>query len=123
MRRLGHRIRHDTVAPGLLRQIERLVGAAQQLRGFFCVIREGGNAEGNADGAERPAVIAKLELRYFLPELLGLAQRRVERAFGQEHQELLATSDPRVDRLSAPASSRSTRSPASWPKLSLKRLK
>src|SRR5439155_830342 len=71
-------------------QIERVVRAAQQLFGFLCVIGECGNSEGDGDGPERLIVIAKLEPCNFLPKLLGLGARGVERAFGQEHQEFLA---------------------------------
>src|SRR5882724_6931546 len=53
---------HDAVASGLLRRVERFVGAAQQLLGFLGVIGEDSNPEGNGDGPERSIAIAKLEL-------------------------------------------------------------
>src|SRR3989442_9504275 len=84
-------VRNDAVAPGLLRQIERFVGTAQQLFGFLGVIGECGNPEGDGDGPERLIVIPKLELCNFLTKLLGLAARGVERALGQEHEEFLAS--------------------------------
>src|SRR5206468_8694139 len=70
-------VRHDAVASGLLRQVERLVGVAQQLFGLACVIGEDGDPEGNGDGPERPIVIPELELRNVLPHPLGPAQRGV----------------------------------------------
>src|SRR5467141_2793594 len=62
-------VRNDAVAPALLRQIERLVGAAQQLFGFLGVIGECGNPEGDGDGPERLIAIPKLELCNFLTKL------------------------------------------------------
>jgi len=93
--------------PACFGQIERFVGAAQQLFGFPLRDREGSDPEGDGDGPERPIVVPELELRNFLPHLLGLAQRRVERALGQEDQEFLAsvrlaTSDARVDARARP---------------------
>src|SRR5204863_3037800 len=85
------RVRDDAVAPGLLRRVERFVGAAQQLLGFLGVIGEDGNPEGNGDGPERLIAISKLELCNFLAHALGPAQRGVERALGQQHQEFLAS--------------------------------
>src|SRR5712692_6944312 len=79
------RVPDHAVASGSFGFIQRLVGATQQRPGFLRVIGESGDPEGNGDGPESLIVVLELELGDFLPQSLGLAQRGVERALGQEH--------------------------------------
>ena len=87
---------HYTVAPGLLRHVESVVGRSHQ--SFLVLhlrVRSGGHTTAHRP-AERAALICKCMILYLLPQPLGERNRGVQDGARQNQQKLLSavSTDP-----------------------------